>query len=232
MLVGSGTYGKGSAQSVFQVVGGGGLKLTTARWFTPSGRSISKRSRASQLEVEGDEARLEREFGDSTRFRTDRGRPVRGGGGIAPDVSAGDTLSSSEELELQRALGNKLPRFRDAISDYAAELRSRRALTRPDFSVTPQMRDELFRRLSVQGLAVTRATFDAAHPVVDLLLGNEATRYSFGAEAEFRRRVTTDPIMRRALALLRGARTPDELLGRVKTVLSDASTPAESPQPK
>ena len=44
VLVGSPTYGKGSAQNVFPVAGGLGLKLTTARWFTPEGRSIERDS--------------------------------------------------------------------------------------------------------------------------------------------------------------------------------------------
>lgn len=44
VLVGAPTYGKGSAQNVFPVTGGLGLKLTTARWFTPKGRSIERDS--------------------------------------------------------------------------------------------------------------------------------------------------------------------------------------------
>ncbi|HMC56326.1 MAG TPA: S41 family peptidase [Gemmatimonadaceae bacterium] len=44
VLVGARTYGKGSAQSVFPVSGGYGLKLTTARWFTPGGRTIARDS--------------------------------------------------------------------------------------------------------------------------------------------------------------------------------------------
>lgn len=44
VLVGSPTYGKGSAQSVFPVTGGRALKLTTARWFTPKGRTIERDS--------------------------------------------------------------------------------------------------------------------------------------------------------------------------------------------
>src|SRR5262249_17351035 len=39
LLVGTTTYGKGSAQSLFQMPEGGALKLTTALWYTPSGRS-------------------------------------------------------------------------------------------------------------------------------------------------------------------------------------------------
>ena len=43
-IVGTATYGKGSAQSVFPLVGERALKLTTARWFTPDGRSIDRDS--------------------------------------------------------------------------------------------------------------------------------------------------------------------------------------------
>lgn len=44
VLVGSPTYGKGSAQSIFPLQGGRALKLTTARWFTPDGRTIERDS--------------------------------------------------------------------------------------------------------------------------------------------------------------------------------------------
>lgn len=49
VLVGTATYGKGSAQSIFPVVGGGGLKLTTARWFTPNGLAIARDSTAGGI---------------------------------------------------------------------------------------------------------------------------------------------------------------------------------------
>jgi carboxyl-terminal processing protease len=44
VLVGARTYGKGSAQSIFPVTDGNALKLTTARWFTPNGRTIARDS--------------------------------------------------------------------------------------------------------------------------------------------------------------------------------------------
>jgi carboxyl-terminal processing protease len=44
VLVGTPTYGKGSAQSVFPIADGYALKLTTARWFTPNGKSIERDS--------------------------------------------------------------------------------------------------------------------------------------------------------------------------------------------
>jgi len=44
VIVGSPSYGKGSAQSLFPVTEGHALKLTTARWFTPDGRTIERDS--------------------------------------------------------------------------------------------------------------------------------------------------------------------------------------------
>lgn len=44
VLAGTPTYGKGSAQSLFPVTGGRALKLTTARWFTPDGRTLERDS--------------------------------------------------------------------------------------------------------------------------------------------------------------------------------------------
>ena len=213
VLVGNGTYGKGSAQSVFQVDGGGALKLTTAKWFTPSGRSISKPSRSGAIEGETDEARKGREAAEAeVKFRTDGGRVVRGGGGIAPDVAAGDTAASAPEIALQRALGGKLATFRDVIADYASSLKASRALADPAFVVTAQMREAFYRRMSARGLSVPRSTFGEAREVVDQLIGNEAARYSFGPDAEFRRRASVDPIMTAAVALLRAAKTPAQLL--------------------
>src|SRR5688572_13468480 len=55
-ILGETTFGKGSAQSVFAMPDGGALKLTTARWFTPVGRSIQKpRSGNADEEAEGQE---------------------------------------------------------------------------------------------------------------------------------------------------------------------------------
>ena len=42
VVIGHTSYGKGSAQTVYPIPGGSALKLTTAKWFTPAGRSINK----------------------------------------------------------------------------------------------------------------------------------------------------------------------------------------------
>src|SRR6185369_3931268 len=54
VLLGHTSFGKGSAQSVFQVSTGGAVKLTTARWFTPSGRSIDRPHIVDDADIAGD----------------------------------------------------------------------------------------------------------------------------------------------------------------------------------
>lgn len=49
VIMGSPSYGKGSAQGIFTVAGGNALKLTTARWFTPAGRTIERDSTAGGI---------------------------------------------------------------------------------------------------------------------------------------------------------------------------------------
>ena len=78
LLIGSTTYGKGSVQSLFPLSGGNVLKLTTARWFTPSGRSIemeaadqAARGDRGVLTVQGDVAELP-ELADKPEFRVRR----------------------------------------------------------------------------------------------------------------------------------------------------------------
>ncbi|NOT33394.1 MAG: S41 family peptidase, partial [Candidatus Eisenbacteria bacterium] len=105
LVIGETSFGKGLVQSVFPLRGGGALKLTTARYYTPSGRSINSAASERLLDsllalgddaVFGDDAPARPVVADSTpaeMFRTASGRPVYGGGGIRPDVTVtADTL--------------------------------------------------------------------------------------------------------------------------------------------
>ena len=91
VIIGDTTFGKGLVQSVIKLKDGSGLKLTTAKYFIPSGRSIQKpedlKSSITSME-ENSEAK--KDESDSTqekqKFFTKGGREVYGGGGIAPDV--------------------------------------------------------------------------------------------------------------------------------------------------
>ena len=213
LVVGTTTYGKGSAQRVFNL-DEGALKLTTARWFTPSGRSID-RPRPSGNEDEDLSAAPPDSAAPRPTFRTDAGRTVLGGGGIVPDVEVATPAASRAERALQTALGARVPQFRDAMVDYALSLKGTGTVKSPDFTVTPAMRDALYQRLATRGITLDRATYDAAAPLVDRALGAQIARYVFGARAEFARSLRNDPTLTKALSLLQGVDSPAALLARV-----------------
>ena len=209
LVVGTATYGKGSAQRVFRIRDGA-VKLTTALWYTPSGRSIN-RPRG------GDAADDDVPPADSTKrpeFKTDAGRTVLGGGGIVPDVLVPNRVVAKHDKALQEALGANVPKFREAMVDYAIALKASRALSNPDFEVTPAMRDELYRRLKARGIVVDRAVYDSAQTLVNRALGGQITRFVFGTQAEYARTLREDADLAKARELLRGASTPDQLVRR------------------
>ncbi|HKP85754.1 MAG TPA: S41 family peptidase [Blastocatellia bacterium] len=90
LIVGENSFGKGLVQGVFHLWGGTGLVLTTAKYYTPTGRSIQRDYSSisfydyylNRSEAEASAPVTPR--GDA--LRTDLGRAVYGGGGITPDV--------------------------------------------------------------------------------------------------------------------------------------------------
>ena len=207
VLIGTPTYGKGSAQSVIPFGSDGGLKITTARWFTPAGRSIAKKLPADDGT---DEPATRRE-----RFRTDAGRTVYGGGGITPDVIAGDSTTPPAEGNFLRALGANAGHFRDAVTDYALYLKAARAVPSPGFVVTPAMREEVWQRMKARGVDIPRDVYGEAEPLVSRVIAFDIARYVFGGEAEFQRRASVDKPLQKALELARGAKTERDLLKKV-----------------
>jgi carboxyl-terminal processing protease len=223
VVVGSPTFGKGLVQTLYPMADGVALKLTTARWYTPSGRTIQREAeneeqQALQAMREGgsviDSAVPEPDTSIKARpiFRTDAGRVVRGGGGIVPDVLVRrDTLTSAER-EFVRVLGDKVPAYRDVLTTYALELKEAGTLKSAGFDVTPEMRRQVQVRLRTRGVNLSDDVFQGASDLVAEQLGYEIARYVFGRSAEFQRQAEDDAQMQKALELLRNADSPDDLL--------------------
>ncbi|MDQ6885898.1 MAG: S41 family peptidase [Gemmatimonadota bacterium] len=221
VILGTTTYGKGSAQTLFDrdeggdaLAGGGAVKLTTAKWFTPSGRSISS-PRGSRIDDDGDG--LAPDAGAAPRarpsFRTDAGRTVYGGGGIAPDVTVPED-SSNDLRALQRRLGVDVLRFRDALTQVAISDRWGRRVLAPDFAVSAAMKEALWLGLEKRHVSLTRQAYDSAGPAIARQIGYQIARYAIGPDAEIRRRIGDDNIIAAAAELATGASTSAELLRR------------------
>jgi carboxyl-terminal processing protease len=210
VVLGAPTYGKGSAQNVFRVADGGAVKLTTALWYTPSGRSINRKHPAP----DDDNADTTATKRTPPTYKTDAGRTVLGGGGINPDVLLPVTSPSSADSIFQWALGKQIPQFRDALTDYALSLAGKHAIASPDFTVTPERRPELLRRMRARGIAIDDAAYDASSSLINRLLGYEIARYVFGEQAESARRLRDDATVAAAVKFVSGATTQQELLRR------------------
>jgi carboxyl-terminal processing protease len=217
LIVGTTSFGKGLVQSVFSLDGGWGLKLTTGRWFTPSGRSI-QRERERRPDGRLVEALPDSLETDSVRrarptFRSDRGRVVYGGGGITPDVIVpADTISAAEQRFVQ-SIAPKSQQSYIALYNLALELRGS---VGAGFAVEPEWRDRFFARLGEAGVAVDRAQFDAARPLVDRMLEAQVASIAFGDSTVLRRSLPYDSQLRRAVALLKEGGTQQELFARVE----------------
>jgi carboxyl-terminal processing protease len=211
LVVGTTSFGKGVMQSIYPLHQGWALKLTTAKWYTPSGRSIQRERviRNGELVVVRPDS-LETDSSRRTRpaFRSDAGRTVYGGGGIAPDVVVpADTITTAEQGFL-RALGPKARESYRALYDLALELRPQLSAT---FTVQPQWREDFYHRLETVGAPVTRSQFDAARPLVDRLIEQQLATIAFGDSSAFRRMSHSDAQLRRAVDLLKNATTQPAL---------------------
>jgi carboxyl-terminal processing protease len=107
-IVGRRSFGKGLVQREMDFEDGSAVRLTTSRYYTPSGRSIQKPYVKGQSEEYSHdyEARFENgelyaknkiKVADSLKFKTKKGRIVYGGGGIVPDVFVPLEVKKGEE---------------------------------------------------------------------------------------------------------------------------------------
>ena len=99
VIVGRRTFGKGLVQRQYDLSDGSGLRLTVARFYTPSGRLLQRDEKSrDSLTTPVDTAGVP----DSLRHRTDAGRVVLGEGGIVPDRIVADSIENSYRRAVTR----------------------------------------------------------------------------------------------------------------------------------
>jgi carboxyl-terminal processing protease len=225
LVVGTTSFGKGLVQTLFPLDGGYALKITTAKWYTPSGRSIQRERKFVNgrfVETQPDSLETEAKKKARPAYRSDAGRLVYGGGGVAPDVLVQDDTLTTAEQTFTKALAPKSQDVYVVLADYALEL-SRSA--NKDFRVQPQWRDELFRRLTAKGVTLDRAQYDAASRYVDRLLEQRVARFVAGDSTAKRRDLAFDAPLRKAVELM-------EKGSSQKDLFTLAAAQPHAPEPK
>ena len=206
LLVGSPTFGKGSVQRVFPLPDQkAALKLTTALYYTPSGRSIDRAIRDSLLDEEdAADAPVPPSAPDTTPrplFRTRAGRAVYGGGGIAPDVVVvPDTLAG-----LLRRVESRNLAFR-----FANRWLNTHPQPQPDVAA-PVPWTEFLVWLREEGVEFTAAAAASGRAVLERAVRREMARRMLGDGAAARVALEGDPVWARARAVLAQARAPRDV---------------------
>ena len=136
VIIGSRTFGKGLVQSTREIIGGGYLKLTTAKYYIPSGRCVQALDYSHVID-QGKTSRVPDSL--TTIFYTQAGREVRDGGGIRPDIEPKSEELSTLLFYLMQDM---------AVFDFATEYTLKNAGIAPadSFDITDEDYEE-FKRL-------------------------------------------------------------------------------------
>ena len=149
VIMGSNTYGKGLVQQIFNISSDGSmaLKLTTAKYYVPSGRCIQKsdkqekgaspHARPEPAELEPDDEDADKEdsltVAEKEIYYTNGGRIVYGGGGIVPDIEVERDTWKPIEINLMR---------KSLFFDFAVAYVAEHPDVKPDFEVTEEILEQ------------------------------------------------------------------------------------------
>jgi carboxyl-terminal processing protease len=128
-IVGEPSYGKGLVQSVMPLSDGAGLAITTAFYYTPSGRTIQRPLHNSALSS----TFASKPANAAPAYKTDQGRTVVGGGGIQPDIA----VSPEALTRLESVLDGS-----GVVTSFATQYLSGHSPLPDKFEITPDILDD------------------------------------------------------------------------------------------
>ncbi|MGB7436454.1 MAG: S41 family peptidase [Candidatus Acidiferrum sp.] len=202
LVVGETTFGKGLVQTVTPLSENTGLALTTARYYTPSGRLIQRDYKSVSLY----EYHYERKVPDHpTEIRqTDSGRQVTGGGGITPDIVVDMPKPTKFQDELYRE-DVFFPQEQGVGGFTRYFLGTRPAITH-NFDVDDQVTKDFRDYLAKHNIKYTEAEFDENQDWVKRKIKQEVFMSNFGTQEGFKVLLDADPQVQKAVEAIPQAR--------------------------
>ncbi|MDP9266855.1 MAG: S41 family peptidase [Acidobacteriota bacterium] len=210
LIVGETTFGKGLVQTVYPLSENTGLALTTAKYYTPSGRLIQRDYNGVSLY---DYYYHRDEAGNPTGKEvkmTDSGRTVYGGGGISPDVKL-------PALKTNRFQDQLLQNY--AFFNFAKHYLIGKHIGK-DFAVDEPVMQEFRRFLDSQKIAFTEADLMENNEWIRSNIKSEIFIAEYGQQEGQRVRTEDDPQVLKALELLPKAK---ELAENARKVIAERS---------
>jgi len=216
LVVGETTFGKGLVQRVIPLRGGGALAVTTAKYYTPTGRLIQRDyTDLDDYYLGGDTGDEEADPADETEeeqkderevFFTPSGRKVYGGGGITPDYIVKSERSPELLFELRRD---------NLIFGYSVSYVAAHPDLQQDFAADEEMLTQFREFLEQREFEYDEEQFDAELEAISLRLRAQIARIKWDQAAESRIIALADTQIQRALALFDEA---EQLAGRSRNL--------------
>jgi carboxyl-terminal processing protease len=230
LIVGETTFGKALVQSIFKVSEGAGLALTTARYYTPSGRLIQRPWDGTfdeYLTYTLRDQSTDRPHDAKDLKLTDAGRKVYGGGGIEPDKRLEGPIEGFNPTRFGRTLfarqlfGTFAQRFwREGDTRQQPSAKDRRVVG-PEFAVDDEMVADFKKLVASSGLKSDEQSFQADLPFIKAMIRYDIDLALFGVASARRHLVETDPQAEYAMGLFDEAARLTEM-SRSKTTRAGA----------
>ncbi len=215
LIVGENTFGKGLVQTVYPLSENTGLALTTAKYYTPSGRLIQRDySGVSLYDYYYNREKEENNPNREVKM-TDSGRPVYGGGGITPDVKVTTPKQNrfQDELLQHYAFFNFAKRY--VINHKVPKI----------FEVDDQVMSDFRKFLDEQKIAYTEVEMQEVNDWLRSNIKTELFIDSFGQQEGLKVRAESDPQVQKAIEMLPKAK---ELAENARRVIAERSSAREA----
>jgi carboxyl-terminal processing protease len=219
-IVGETTFGKALVQSVYRISSNAGLALTTAHYYTPSGRLIQRPWDASFDEYLSYSLRDQdaaKPHQPSDLKHTDAGRPVYSGGGIEPDKRVSGPLEGFNPGRFGRSLYGR-GAFENYAQKFAAEGDTRvtatstgRKTVKPDFAVDDAMLQDFRDHLVADKVKIDEDGFTKDLDFIRAMIRFRIDEVVFGIADARRHLIGVDPQAQSALAQFGEAQKLTEL---------------------
>jgi len=186
LIVGENTFGKGLVQSVINLPYGSGLTLTTAKYYTPSGRSIQRDYSGGNLyDYYNHKIILTETEKNNLASKTVTGRRVFGGDGITPDETIENSALNERQINLldpifffsRELVGGRIKNFENY--KVGGQIRYGHRIRPSDFPVT----DELFSTLKNYIAANKNSGFSAENLEAEKVFIKSRLRFNLAAAA-------------------------------------------------
>src|SRR6266851_3966155 len=202
LVVGETTFGKGLVQTVTPLSENTGLALTTARYYTPSGRLIQRDYKSISLY----EYHYERKVPDhpSEVKLTDSGRQVTGGGGITPDINVPAPKLSKFEETLLRA--DVFFPFEAGVGGFTRFYLGTRPTITKSFDADDAVRRDLRSYLSKHDVRYTEPDITENLEWIKRKIKQEVFLSTFGQQEGFKVQLEADPQVQKAVEAIPEAR--------------------------